>query len=308
MYIITRTVIMFTLLAATFSAVGSEIRQLNEFGDNPGNLSATFFKPADNTDSLVVLLHGCGQNAEWLADHTGLLSGSKREQFALLLPQQDKSNNIQLCYNWFSPADHLAGQGETASLINMIETARKQSGANKIYIVGLSAGGAMATSLIAQYPSTFRGAGIIAGVGYPCADTLVKALSCMKSGSAYEAQKLADIVKQLHTKPMVWPNISLFSGSMDAIVSPINSRQMYDQWQLIMNTNASVSIPEIPDGISVERMQNESNKSFIELIMIDGIGHGWPINSQATNAGKAAPFVLESPINVTDYLIDVWGI
>lgn len=308
MNMLTKYIVLFVILLATSATYANKTNVLTDFGVNPGNLTATIFTPEKNSKSLVVLLHGCGQNAEWLAEHTGLLAAARTKHFILLMPQQDKANNMQLCFNWFSPSDHLNDQGETASLMNMINTVRNNTNADKVFIVGLSAGGAMATSLIAQNPSTFSAAGIIAGVGFPCADTLVKALSCMKSGSSYAIETLAEQVKRLHDKAVEWPNISLITGSDDAIVNPENSKQMYLQWQQILQANNHVSVTTLPEGVSGERMQQDSNASFIELIMVNGIGHGWPINSQAENAGKAAPFVLESPINVADYLVDTWQI
>ena len=303
-----KCILMFVTFIASSITYANVTKELKEFGANPGDLSATLFTPENAGKSLVVLLHGCGQNADWLAEHTGLLAAARKRGFSLLMPQQDKANNMQLCFNWFSPADHLIDQGETASLINMIHTVRSNANIEQVFIIGLSAGGAMATSLIAQHPTTFDAAGIIAGVGFPCADTLVKALSCMKIGSTYSIELLAEQVQQIHKGPVKWPDISLITGTDDAIVSPENSKQMFQQWQIILDANKRASTEALPEGVLAERMQHDSNAPFIELIMVNGIGHGWPINSQAENAGKAAPFVLESPINVTDYLIDAWQI
>ncbi|MBT8449090.1 MAG: PHB depolymerase family esterase [Gammaproteobacteria bacterium] len=301
------TSLLLIVLSALFvpNSTYAGTQKLEQFGENPGELLATVYSPKTETSSIVLLLHGCAQNAEWLAEHTGLMSAAKAEEFTLLMPQQVKANNIQLCFNWFSEADQLMGSGETASIMNMIETVKKTTKADKVYVVGLSAGGAMATSLIAQYPNEFQAAGIIAGVGYPCADSLIKALTCMKSGSTYQISDLAEKVQKLHGETVQWPNITVMAGTEDTIVSPQNATQIQQQWQIIMDANKKITGTNVLDGITASRMENAQD-AYIELLMIEGIGHGWPINSKSPNAGKAAPFVLETTVNATDYLINQW--
>lgn len=295
-----------TLLASdTFADNSITVNQINSFGDNPGDLSASMYTPNAQASALVVLLHGCGQKAELLAKQTGLLAAAKQEQFALLLPQQSNSNNMQFCFNWFSSTDHKAGSGETASLMNMIAYAKQSSNTKTVYLVGLSAGGAMSSSMLAQYPETFSGVAIIAGVGYPCADSLVKALSCMKNGSSYDIDKLVSPITDLHNAKVDWPSIVIVTGTEDTIVSPKNSQQIFELWTNITEASNSVALTNLPEQISGKRSKTK-NERFIELIEIKGLGHGWPINLESIYSGEAAPFVVETSLSMTDYLMDLW--
>ena len=116
-------------LAITFVSQHAlaQVMELKEFGDNPGQLSASYYLPDkqaanQKNPALVVLLHGCAQQGESLAQQSGLLGLATQQQFALLMPQQGLENNIKRCFNWYSAADYTKGSGENLSIINMITT------------------------------------------------------------------------------------------------------------------------------------------------------------------------------------------
>jgi poly(3-hydroxybutyrate) depolymerase len=159
--------------------------------------------------------------------------------------------------------------------------------------------------MIAQYPAEIEAAAAIAGIGYPCADNLVKALSCMKNGSSYSIEKMVASINK--PQSMHWPDLTLIAGNKDPIVNPVNSEQMAKQWQQLMATNRTIEKP-LADGVTATRYQNTTTKSFVELVVVNELGHGWPINSQQPFGGEAAPFVLESSFSTTDYLVTNWGL
>ena len=302
---------LIAVIFIVFSLFTSEVllantQTLETFGGNPGELSASYLLPDNNTNKLVVLLHGCGQQAEWLAKHSGLLKAANSKKFVLLLPQQLKSNNMQFCFNWFSPKDHLYAQGETQSLMNMISRLKQKYSLTETYLIGLSAGGSMVTSIIAQYPDQFTAAASIAGVAYPCADNLVKALSCMKNGFAYSMEKMVQKIPD--NTAGKWPNLTIIAGTKDAIVSPQNSHQMSIQWQTLMATDKTISDIPVPKGVAATRYLNATTNTYVELVEVQDIGHGWPINSQSPYGDQAAPFVIESSLSSTDYLVTQWGL
>jgi poly(hydroxyalkanoate) depolymerase family esterase len=97
------------------------------------------------------------------------------------MPQQSLENNIKGCFNWYSTSDFAKETGENLSIKNMILTLKQHLGGADVYILGLSAGGAMASSLLVNYPDLFNAGAIVAGIPFPCADGLITVISCMKT-------------------------------------------------------------------------------------------------------------------------------
>ena len=118
--------------------------------------------------ALVVVLHGCGQTAAAYDFGTGWSTLAKRYGFALLMPEQQGANNANTCFNWFNPGDVARGRGEAASIRQMVArmVADHKIDPRRIYVTGLSAGGAMTSVMLATYPEVFAGGAIIAGLPY----------------------------------------------------------------------------------------------------------------------------------------------
>ena len=152
---------------------------LSEFGANPGALAARFHVPADLPAGapLVVVLHGCTQTAEAYDHSAGWSRLADRNGFALLYPEQQRLNNPNLCFNWFSPDDTARGGGEAASIRALIAQTVEacQIDPDRVFITGLSAGGAMTSVMLAAYPEVFAGGAIIAGLPYGAAGTMPEA-------------------------------------------------------------------------------------------------------------------------------------
>ena len=109
--------IIFVLLSAFYSKLSwAEFTQFEKFGENPGELTASYFQPELVSGDTVVLLHGCVQNGEALAINSGFLSLAKTHRFNLLVAQQSDKNNIKSCFNWFSKQDTDKNSGELLSL------------------------------------------------------------------------------------------------------------------------------------------------------------------------------------------------
>jgi len=165
------------------SSAHSPLTEINDFGSNPGALRMFSFVPEHLSPSpaLVVVLHGCGQTAAGYDLGTGWSTLAERYGFALLMPEQQASNNANTCFNWFNPEDISRDGGEAGSIRQMI--ARMASDHNidsrRIYVTGLSAGGAMTSVMLATYPELFAGGAVIAGLPYGIASNVREALSGM---------------------------------------------------------------------------------------------------------------------------------
>ena len=281
---------------------------LNDFGDNPGELSASYFAAENKQTNLVVLLHGCVQNGEKLATQSGFLALAKAHNFTLLVPQQNQNNNIKSCFNWFSEQDTNKNSGETLSIINMINTLKNRFDSQNIFIAGLSAGGAMAASLLVHYPDLFDAGAVIAGIPYPCANNLIKAISCMRTGPSQSVQDFVDLISNYNPdKIQSWPKLTVWTGIEDKVVHYSNSQRLAESWaQLLLPKSPKETINRT--GYQISQWKDDKEIVLVELIEIENSGHGMAINSNVKNGGVAADFLLESPISAAVNIVDFWKI
>ena len=151
-------------------AVPTRLRELTGFGANPGNLRMFAYAPEHlpSNAPLVIALHGCTQTADEYDHGTGWSSLADNLGFAVVYPQQQPVNNPKNCFSWFVPGDIARGHGEALSIREMVEHAIATFAVdcNNVFVTGLSAGGAMASVMLATYPEVFAGGAIIAGLPY----------------------------------------------------------------------------------------------------------------------------------------------
>lgn len=152
------------------------MRETESFGPNPGQLRMFSFLPdrLPANAPLVVVLHGCRQTADGHAAAAGWLALAQRYGFCVMAPEQTSRNSLRRCFNWFAPGDATRGQGEAASTHAMIThmIATQPIDADRVFITGLFAGGAMASAMLASYPEVFAGGAVIAGLPHGAADTV----------------------------------------------------------------------------------------------------------------------------------------
>lgn len=155
------------------------------FGTNPGNLKAWHYVPPEVTGKcpLVVVLHGCTQAARGFDEGSGWSALAETYGFAVVFPEQQRANNPNMCFNWFSPEDTTRGTGEALSIAQMIESMVKHHNADeqRVFITGLSAGGAMTSVMLAAYPEKFAGGAILAGLPHGAAASVTEALQQMRA-------------------------------------------------------------------------------------------------------------------------------
>src|SRR4051794_34539856 len=158
---------------------------------------------------LVVVLHGCKQTAAGYDRGAGWSTLADRYGFALLLPQQQPANNPNGCFNWFQPADTRRGHGEALSIRQMIEKTVTDRGIDpqRIYITGLSAGGAMTSVMLACYPEVFAGGAIIAGLPYGAASSMHQAFESMANCPSRSAREWGEAVLRASPQNGRWPRV-----------------------------------------------------------------------------------------------------
>ncbi len=171
---------------------------------------------------LVLMLHGCTQDAQDFARGTRMNATAEAAGVLVLYPTQTQSANANGCWNWFRPEDQQAGAGEPALLLAMVQhaVAAQAVDARRVYVAGLSAGGAMAAVLAQQHPEVFAAVGVHSGLPAGAANNMMGALSAMKSGA--KGWRAPSHKKGARVVPMI-----VMHGDADATVHKRNAEQLF---------------------------------------------------------------------------------
>jgi poly(hydroxyalkanoate) depolymerase family esterase len=285
------------------------------FGTNPGALKMLSHVPSGMAKqrSLVVVLHGCTQEAAAYANGTGWKSLADKHGFALLLPAQAAANNQNGCFNWFQPSDTQRGQGEALSIFEMIETmiAEERIDRDRIFITGLSAGGAMTSAMLACYPEVFAAGAIIAGLPFGVAGNVQRAFDCMFRGSGKSAEALAALVREAApASSKKWPRISIWHGEADQTVVPANGREIAAQWTVLHGLPQQATRTGTVSGARHEVWLNPAGEQVVEAYSIPGMGHGTPVSpgTGPDECGEAGPFILDAGIASSLHIARFFGL
>jgi feruloyl esterase len=290
----------------------TRLRELTGFGANPGNLRMFAYAPEHlpPNAALVIALHGCTQTADEYDHGTGWSSLADSLGFAVIYPQQQIANNAKNCFSWFLPGDITRGHGEALSIRKMVEHAIATFAADdrKVFVTGLSAGGAMASVMLATYPDVFAGGAIIAGLPYGCAYNVQQAFEAMFAEHGHGAQALGDRVRAASRHSEPWPKISVWHGTNDPIVKPSNGEDIIRQWTNVHGLPDSPSYQELI-GSHTRRVWSDVNgTAIIEAFTIGGMAHGVPLATTAgrESCGAAGVFFLDVGISSTNHIARFW--
>lgn len=287
----------------------SALKKFKSPGKNPGNLSAWYQVPDDgqSAPALVVVLHGCAQTASGYDQGSGWSKLADDFGFAVLFPEQSRENNANLCFNWFVEADVVRDQGEVRSIREMIESMVSDHGVdpNRVYVTGLSAGGAMANALLAAYPEVFAGGAIIAGLPYGTASTVPQAFDRMRGHALPSASALQGILRSASTHKGPWPTVSVWHGTSDRMVDDANGRAIVDQWKGVHGVTEPVS--DVAAGHEHLIWKDSSGRDAIELYRISGMGHGTPLDV-SSGYGESGTYMLDIGISSTETIARNWGL
>lgn len=291
----------------------THLADLNAFGTNPGALTARSYVPERIAEkpALVVVLHGCTQNAEGYDRGSGWSQLADEYGFLLLFPEQQRANNPNLCFNWFSPADNYRDKGEALSIRQMIMAMVNAHGVDpsRIFVTGLSAGGAMTSVMLASYPELFAGGAIIAGLPHGSASNIPQALEAMRGAGAFSAKDLGDRVRRASDHDGPWPRISIWHGSADATVSSTNADAILAQWLSVHGLEPAPDALEQIAGHRRRAWNDATGRPLIEDYRIANMGHGTPLATTGEDAcGTVMPHMLEAGISSTRRIASSWGL
>ena len=286
-YKVIRSIIVISLLVSIPTLYAQEsIHEITEFGSNPGNLKMFQYQPKafKTKRPLVVVLHGCIQNAEEMAKLTGWNKLADEHDFSIVYPQQNQLNNLQNCFNWFQPDDVTKDKGEVASIKQMIDfaIAKNTVDTDRIFVVGISAGGAMASALMALYPETFKAGAIMSGIAYGAATNLMTGLSAMQGNIKKSGQEWSELIKQQHPSyEGNYPKVAVFHGSDDPAVKETNAEEIVKQWTTVHQID---TVPKIikrfsnNDDVTAYYYGKKKNKQTVIRYSIHNLGHALAVD------------------------------
>ncbi len=220
---------------------------------------------------LIVMLHGCTQSPDDFAAGTGMNELAEEQMFFVAYPAQPQSANASKCWNWFNSSDQRRDQGEPSLIAGitrkvMIDYSIKSG---RVYIAGLSAGGAAAAIMGSTYPDVYAAIGVHSGLACGAAKDMPSAFAAMQGGAVGRESRPP-------SAGSVVPTI-VFHGDRDRTVSSLNGDQVIAQSKAGAKLRASVSRGVAPGGRAYTRtnLTDENGRPVIEQWVLHGAGHAW---------------------------------
>ena len=238
------------------------------FSCHAGKREYKLYIPANSPQGrrpLLIMLHGCTQNADDFAAGTRMNALAEEHGMLVAYPVQTKSANASACWNWFNPADQRRGTGEPAILAGLTQeiAAEHKIDPTRIYVAGLSAGGAMAMVMGAAHPELYAAIGVHSGLPYQSANDVMSALGVMRSGAA-------------NARPQPDIRTIVFHGDADKTVHPANGENIANRPR--MRKSVTKGQATAPNGRHYSRtvfQSGEDGPAKTEHWLIRGAGHAW---------------------------------
>lgn len=219
---------------------------------------------------LIVMLHGCTQSPDDFAAGTGMNELAEAQTFFVAYPEQPPSANPNKCWNWFNEGDQVRDSGEPLLIADLTRQIMRDYAVDedRVYVAGLSAGGAAAAIMGATYPDLYAAVGIHSGLACGAARDIPGAFSAMRQG--------APAAGRLVLNEQVVPTI-VFHGDRDTTVSPVNGDQASEQASGGPGVRTHVSHETTDTGIAFTRTTryDEKDRTLGEHWVLQGIGHAW---------------------------------
>ena len=244
-----------------------------------GRLRYKLYIPAARRDAaapLLIMLHGCTQSPDDFAAGTRMNALAEAHGCLVAWPAQEKSANAQKCWNWFSPADQQREMGEPALIAGITRQVMAEHGIDvrRVYVAGLSAGGAAAAIMGQVYPEIYAAVGVHSGLACGAARDMQSAFAAMRGGAAAGSPP--------ERGRRVVPTI-VFHADRDITVHPRNGDQVITQSAAEGALSIEVTRGQVPGGHAYSRTihADAAGRPVLEQWLVHGGGHAWSGGSPA---------------------------
>ena len=235
---------------------------------------------------LLVMLHGCDQDAASFAAVTRMNRVAEREHFAVLYPEQDRLSNPLGCWHWFD-LDSGRAQAEADSILQAIDhvCALHPLNTSAVALAGLSAGASLAALLAVAHPARFCAVAMHSGVPPGAAHSAAGALRAMRGKGrsvqlppiAAAALASASTAASVAQSGPVWPPLLVLHGSRDSVVAPSNGRDTALRWAQACEAVAQPARREQRGNRYAACVTDfkRGARTLVTLVEIEGLGHAW---------------------------------
>jgi len=285
-----------TLVLTHSSAHAATLQPVTGFGSNPGNLDMYSYRPDGLPPGapLVVALHGCTQDAATFHSHSGWRQYADQWGFAIVYPQQRATNQGASCFRWYEAAHTRRDAGEALSIRQMVSYAVTHYGSDphRVFITGLSAGGAMAAAMLATYPDVFAAGSVVAGLPYRCAPPETTVM-CQFVGVQRTPQQWGDLVRNAYPGYQgPRPKVAIWHGTSDFTVTSINATELMKQWTNVLGISQT---PSETRSLPADTTLDIYGADQVRRYLISGMGHGQPVDpgSATDQCGTAGAYFLD---------------
>jgi poly(hydroxyalkanoate) depolymerase family esterase len=241
------------------------------FANESGNRGYKLFIPSGirgKTVPLVVMLHGCTQSPDDFAAGTRMNALAEEQKFLVAYPAQSRTANLSKCWNWFRTDDQQRGQGEPSLIAGITREIMQDFpvDSGRVYIAGLSAGGAAAAVMGSAYPELYAAIGVHSGLACGAAHDMPSAMLAMRQGGAAGPVTGARVV----------PTI-VFHGDQDKTVNIRNAEQVIAQAKGAAQLRRLVAEGHSPGGVRYTRtvQSDAAGRPLLEEWVLHGAGHAW---------------------------------
>ncbi|MGI3901800.1 MAG: extracellular catalytic domain type 1 short-chain-length polyhydroxyalkanoate depolymerase [Janthinobacterium lividum] len=249
------------------------------FATSAGNRNYKLYVPACAESGvalpLVVMLHGCTQSPDDFAAGTRMNHWAERDGFLVCYPAQSASANGQKCWNWFNDGDQKRDLGEPALIAGMTREVMRHHPVDqaRVYVAGLSAGGALAATMGQVYPDLYAAVGVHSGLACGAAHDISSAFSAMRQGGSVAGRT---------GSPARVPTI-VFHGDRDSTVNAVNGDEVAAQAIHRAAVRAETENGDVPGGHAYQRTRylDTTGRAIVEQWAIHGAGHAWAGGSAA---------------------------